>query len=513
MIVDGDGLILMKPASPAVTHHIQFVNVNESLFVGGGMDPVPTDVGLWVMGNGRLDIAGTTKTSWTNLAGGAAAGATSITLREAPVGWQVGDEISVAPTEPPSVGEASYKGFDPAKITSINGATVTLDKPLARAHPNNISRTAEVMNLSRNVVIGGTLSGGRAHVFIRSTTPQSIKNALLWRLGPRQPTGEKAFTGPVLGRYSLHFHHSMDGSRGSIVEGVVAKDGGSHDFVPHHSHGITMRDSIAYNGFEDAFWWDPMRPAGGTAQPDNFSNDIVWDHNIVAIRNFDPEFRGYRLSGFFLGLGANPVLRNSVAVGVRGNTNASGFQWPEPASSVWTFHDNIAHNNKVNGIFVWQNVSEAHLVERTQLYNNGGAGVALGAYVNLYQFRDIVTWGNAGPEFLKWASQRGTGDHRQVFENVNSLGGTLHLGEHPIAPRGTSLWLNCQFNAVMVDIARDAQSTPTIEDFVNCDLEPDDFIIQSWVQGSRIRVQRPDGTAFQIDSADGTPHTIPAFYP
>ena len=37
----------------------------------------------------------------------------------------------------------------------------------------------------------------------------------------------------AIGRYGLHFHLCADGSRGSVVEGVVIRDAESHAFVPH----------------------------------------------------------------------------------------------------------------------------------------------------------------------------------------------------------------------------------------------------------------------------------------
>jgi hypothetical protein len=98
------GELEMKPSSAPVHHTIRFVEVDELNFVGAGMNVVDTDVGLWVRGDGLLDIAGTSKTSWTRLQGGANAGNSSIRLQSAPTGWRVGDEISIVPTEPPTVG-------------------------------------------------------------------------------------------------------------------------------------------------------------------------------------------------------------------------------------------------------------------------------------------------------------------------------------------------------------------------------------------------------------------------
>ncbi|MEX1126049.1 MAG: hypothetical protein WEE53_10355, partial [Acidimicrobiia bacterium] len=48
------GELVMQPASEDVEHALIFEGVDESAFVGGGMDPLASDVGLWVMGDGQL---------------------------------------------------------------------------------------------------------------------------------------------------------------------------------------------------------------------------------------------------------------------------------------------------------------------------------------------------------------------------------------------------------------------------------------------------------------------------
>jgi G8 domain-containing protein len=57
-----DGTLSMRPASSSIAQTIRFTGVDATRFVGGGMDPVDSDVGLWVMGAGQLDLAGTPKT-------------------------------------------------------------------------------------------------------------------------------------------------------------------------------------------------------------------------------------------------------------------------------------------------------------------------------------------------------------------------------------------------------------------------------------------------------------------
>jgi hypothetical protein len=382
-----DGRLQMRPASAATSHALRFINVNEAAFVGSGMNVIASDVGLWVMGAGQLDLAGAPKTAWTRASGPISAGATSVGVIGAPSGWRAGDDIAIAPTQAPTVGDGSWDGFDQAKVTAVSGTSVSLSTAVTRPHPMvNGQWTAEVMNLTRNVRLEGTPTG-RSHVFIRSSRPQTILYTAFRYMGPRQ--GEEK----VLGRYGLHFHYSLDGSRGSQVMGTVVRDTDSHAYVPHQSHGITFKDDISFNTTEDAYWWDPNTTLDKDYDPNEVSHDTTYDHDIAALVKAGNT--PYRLSGFTMGAGENNVIRDSVAVGVQGFRDANGFEWPEHGPGVWDFsRGNIAHNNKVDGILNWENGGPTRLIANFVAYYNGEAGIDHGSYFNRYHFENIVLYGN-----------------------------------------------------------------------------------------------------------------------
>jgi hypothetical protein len=390
------GRLVMRPASHSVDHQLIFPEVDERRFAGGGMDVVKSDVGLWVMEAGVLDLKGMARRAWTRATGAVAAGATSLTLRDAPTGWRPGDEVVITPTIPPARA-GSFNAYDTALVKAVKGKVVTLDRPTSFEHPavdvvtdagSGRVQTAEVLNLTRNVRIEGT-AGQRAHVFIRSQRPQSLRHAALRHMGPRQPAEE--FTKLVLGRYALHFHMSHDGSRGSVVDSVVIRDAGSHAFVPHLSHGITFRDCISHDTLEDAYWWDGAPDTRTDGPP---SHDIRYDRCVASLVEYDPPFRGFTLAGFFLGRGNGNVILDSVAVGVRGDTSAAGFIWPEGSEGIWKFERNVAHNNGNHGIFTWQNTDKLHVITRFLAYHNAGAGISHGAYNNRYVYRSSTLYGN-----------------------------------------------------------------------------------------------------------------------
>jgi len=388
------GRLIARPQSATTRHRIRFGGVKESRMKGGGMSVKSTDVGLWVMDRGSLDIDGSAKIPWLLAGQSVPAGATSIELDGSPTGWRVGDEIAIAPTGKPT-DNGHDDAFDTAQITSISGQQIQLSRATSHAHPvvdlGSQRRAPEVLNLTRNVIVEGA-PGGRTHVFVHSRRPQRIAHAQIRHVGPRN-------RGKVAGRYGLHFHHCLGGSRKSVVRGVVVRDCGSHAFVPHLSHGIKFLECIAFNAAESAYWWDPGDP----------SHDILYDRCVAArIRNRAGD-ANFRLTGFLLAKGDGNSARGCIAAGVGGTSESSGFFWPGARSEgTWGFTDCVAHNNRNNGIFVWLNSSHVHDVERFVGFHNGRAGIHQGAYGNGFRYLDSLLYGNlkCGVELVARSSEK-----------------------------------------------------------------------------------------------------------
>ena len=198
----------------------------------------------------------------------------------------------------------------------------------------------------------------------------------------------------VIGDYPLHFHLNGDSTRGTLVEGVVVINGRHHAFVPHGSHGITFKDTIAYKTTDDAYWWDPVGtndpPCGGgtICKGIDNSNDILFEHALAhTVHDSDSN----RYAGFVLGAGTGNVIRNSAAVNItKGGASCSGFHWPEfPGGKgggqprVWVFQNNYSRSDHCSGIFVWQNSGDLHLIE-----DFVGGTIDHGAYSNGYHYRN-----------------------------------------------------------------------------------------------------------------------------
>lgn len=464
-----EGTLEMKPASGAVEHVLRFDGVDESAFVGGGLDPVDTDVGLWVVGDGQLIAEGEEKTAWGY---------------EYDPAWE-GDEVVAAPNTP-----GDYQKFAP----------VTSTPPV-----NELGYPTELLNLTRNVRIEGT-EDGYTHVFIRSTKPQTIRYAQLRWVAPG--FGESHTTG----RYGIHFHMAGEGSRGSVVEGVVIRDTGNHAFVAHASHGVTFRDTIAFLVANEAYWWDePPDPDSDVYNPVNDTNDLVWDRAVAAGVTLGAGGNKFRLSGFFLGNGQNVTVTNSVAVGVQGEAglDRSGFIWPEAAGAVWTFENNIAHNNEANGIFTWQNNPQRHDVDDFVAYYNAGAGVNHGAYENSYQYTRLTLLENGIAVVSHAFGESSEGVDTQVWTDITTDGGALLIAEHATPLEAPVRFLRCDFSTVVV--ADGDSDEPSSYEFVDCGLEPDDFDLSDARADAVFRVQREDDTAFRL-TGDGIITDIEPFY-
>ncbi|WP_395293311.1 hypothetical protein ACF9IK_06715 [Kitasatospora hibisci] len=401
--VEVRGTLALAPGDTAV-HTLRFPSVDEKRFQGDGMKVVDTDVGLWVTGAGYLRLDGAAKTAWVRAAGELRAGATTVSLAAPPAGWRAGDELAVTPTGPPDEDGFSAR-YDLAVVRSVSGSTVTLEAPLRYAHPRvalggGVTVGAEVLNLTRSVRVEGSAEG-RAHVHLTSSRQADVRHAVLRWVGPRTdtreswkgPDGSAAVTTPVLGRYGLHFHMLGDATRGTVVEGVVVRDAGNHAYVPHASHGITFRSCISHDTWEDAYWWDGPPDTRTPQQP---SDDIVYESCVASRTVLEPNPRAYRLTGFNLGAGTGGKALDCVAVGVQGANGASGFEWPENGEGVWTFRRCLAHNNLQDGIFVWLNARQHHVVTEFAAYHNGGWGIEHGAYLNDFDYTASVLYGNAG---------------------------------------------------------------------------------------------------------------------
>lgn len=492
------GVLRMKPASDSVVHKLRFVGVDEGDFQGGGMTVKESDVGLWVMGFGRLRIVGSRKSAWTRIG--------------EPTNWKASDSVIVCPVRPGKWAPDHFESTTWGNFERPDPVIIDGDE-----------YHAEVLNMERNVIIEGT-PGGRSHCLIKSKRRQIIKYAHFRHMGVPGKAG----------RYPVHFHHCMDGSRGSLVIGCLVSQSGHRAYVTHASHGVRVAQAVAYEVEGNPYWWD-KREYDSENKVDrsqaNDSHDIVWNR-CVAANVTKGQSEGF-LAGFTLGGGSNNKATNCVAVGINGSNDAAGYEWPSQSNKPpnhWEFRNNRAHNNKGHGIYIWQNSGSPHVVEDTVLYNNGEAGVLHGAYGNKYQWVGLKIFGSeAGVRLYATTNavedkHRGDPNKAQVPQawkdiHIEQCGVGLAISHAKGGDGETAVTFedlrfeDCE--AIVVRTTNKDDKKPRlidiIEPTVDGNMMTEDMIdINGALAGSVVRVQNRDGSAFEVRH-NGESTSIPPF--
>lgn len=269
----------------------------------------PQQITRGIIAEGDVEMHGAAKTSHLKVADDPMRGDKTITLKEAPVGWQVGDTIVVASAYFPKNGtERAHPDQNEERvITAINGSRITLNDALdynhdAPANAAGVDFAVDVANLSRNITISSQDAaqiGARGHVMIRHEGQGDLRFVAFDELGRtdksydlddyrtvsaegyddfrlragtdggqvRKPEEHEAVPTPPAqidnqrGRYPLHFHHSEETN---FVQGVVV-DGAPGWGLTQHDSAAFIGDSIVYEAYGSGFvtetgnetgkWW------------------------------------------------------------------------------------------------------------------------------------------------------------------------------------------------------------------------------------------------------------------
>lgn len=438
--------VLQMVPNPDVDHSIRFRGIDENKFVGGGETVLDSDIGMWVMGNGQLMLQG-----------------------GRPFNWNPGGDI----------------------VNNIGAIIQSADEYLP------------------NIIISGSLAG-YSHIFIKSTQPQTIKYIGLRYMGPRKDRNNDGVKELVTGRYAIHFHHAGDGSRGSLIHGVLAKDCNNHCFVPHGSHGITMRNNVALNVLETPFWYDLGHK----------TNDLLWENNLVAKvgfveRSLDQDSSDaptFGVGGFALGFGDGNTCRGNVVYQTSGDPRVAGaFYWPEirnnddntlQLESQWTFDNNIAIECPA-GEQVWQN-NNYHHINRNSTLVRCQVPIYHGAYQNDYCRKGGYIKG--GYVDVRAASAT---TNRLRFEDMtfDADGGDycVQINEGPLDGAAPILFRNCKFINYKKAAIINQNPGPGLKtvDVIDCGLQPNQYAVTASKSGEFIRVQEA-GKAWKITRSGTT---------
>jgi hypothetical protein len=275
---------------------------------------------------GRMDLHGAPLDhAWTKLGRDAKKGDANVELSETVAGWRAGDRIIVTAT---TVDENEQGTRRPSKrnrrvfteertVKSVDGKTVTLDRPLEFAHAGSGEFRGEVANLSRNVIVESADPGGvRGHTMYHRHSAGSISYAEFRHLGKEG----------VLGRYALHYHLVGDTMRGSSVVGASIWDSANRWLTIHSTNFLVVRDCVGYESVGHGFFLEDGTEAYNTL-----------DHNL-AVQAYEARplpkqalpFDQNEGAGFWWGNSLNTFTRN-----VSCENDRYGFRFQAEKSSAF----------------------------------------------------------------------------------------------------------------------------------------------------------------------------------
>ncbi|MGZ3276004.1 MAG: G8 domain-containing protein, partial [Caulobacteraceae bacterium] len=225
------------------------------------------DRGIMLL-NGTLSLHGNRENAWTKLSATAKAGSTKINVLNAS-GWRKGDVIALASTDFDST-QAETR-----KIVAVEGATVTLDKPLQYMHFGKITygvdERGEVGLLTRNIKIQAsqdaekTYFGG--HIMAMGGSRMYVSGVELTRMGQNMH----------LARYPIHFHILGEG-QGQYVENSSIHDTYSRCVTVHGTNNLRIQNNVTYNTVGHCYFMEDAVETG---------NQFI--HNLAMMTKCHPD--------------------------------------------------------------------------------------------------------------------------------------------------------------------------------------------------------------------------------
>ncbi|HEV7221675.1 MAG TPA: G8 domain-containing protein, partial [Pirellulales bacterium] len=298
------------------------------------------------------------KRTWLKLGADAKPGDDTVVLSEAVADWRVGDEVIVTASK--RAGGGSYRAqpgkpgpaqTETRRIAAIDGATLSLDRPLEFEHYGAGEFRSEAANLSRNVIVeSADPEGPRGHTVYHRFSRGGISYARFAHLGKEG----------VLGRYAIHFHLLGDTMRGSGVLGAAIVDSHNRWVTIHGTQYLVVRDCVGFRSVGHGF----------------FLEDGTELYNLLDRNLGVQSYAGKRLPKQVLGFDANEGAafwwangRNTLVRNVGCENDQYGFRYDMQNTSqadshlpilqpdgkkrsvdvrtipIWRFEDNEAHTN------------------------------------------------------------------------------------------------------------------------------------------------------------------------
>jgi len=194
---------------------------------------------------GGMDFHGSPMArTWVKLGATGKVGDTTIIAAEAVPGWKIGDRVIITGTNTHGI-KKDTSTTEERIIKSLDGKTLTLDKPLEMIHLGDGDYRGEVANLSRNVIIeSANPAGERGHTMYHKYSSGSVSYTEFRHLGKKN----------VLGRYALHFHLCKDTMRGSYILGNSIWDSHNRWLTIHGTNYLVAKDNVGYKSIGHGYF-------------------------------------------------------------------------------------------------------------------------------------------------------------------------------------------------------------------------------------------------------------------
>ena len=297
------------------------------------------DRGIMLSG-GTLNLHGTQRNTWTQLAVTAAAGSTSIRVGNAS-GWRVGDEIVLASTD-----------FDPRQaerrsIAAIRGNAITLDRKLDYMHFGKVTfgvdQRGEVGLLTRNIKVQASEDASESflggHIMAMPTSHMYVEGVELQRMGQNL----------TLARYPIHWHLVGDAS-GQYIRNAAIHDTYNRCVTVHGTHNLRVENNVTYNTVGHCFFMED-----GIEHGNQFIRNLAMQTKCHTSKPCVPTNLG--------AAGESPTFDDRQAVRANGQQSKDVLLPSDnTVSSFWitnpdnTYRDNVAAGSDANGF--WMSLPE-----------------------------------------------------------------------------------------------------------------------------------------------------------
>jgi G8 domain len=308
--------------------------------------------GLVVMEGGLLKLHGERRLGWTQIVANAAAGATSIAVKDAPDTWRAGDRLVIAASAiDPRLSEV-------VTVTAVSGNTVSFTPALSSPryatvqtyNGKRLDQRPSVSLLSRNIVMRGDAASDAiafgGHVMIMANGHAQVSGVTFSKMGQRG----------FAARYPLHWHEAGDRAGSYGVSNSVV-DSFQRAYVVHSTSNVLLDSNVAYNVSNHAYVW--------SEDGDESGNRLIRNLGLLTKSPDDTQF-AFPITKPFFGNSSQGENRSATFWGrsfdrhvLRGNVSAGvieGFSYffdlftPRPdrqgdEGSGIVFENNVAHSN------------------------------------------------------------------------------------------------------------------------------------------------------------------------